>query len=115
MQFDSQPRFCEAFLRFSQGYPQRFPKKQRKFRQTEIRLSKLGKIPAEEELIEEHDCAGSRAGSREAPATDRRLATPPPQQKPGVDGRQAYDRSGKTRDFRRSGQIHSDTQAQARW
>lgn len=28
-----------------------------------------------------------------------------------AEGRQAYDRSGKTaRDFRRSGQIHSDTQ-----
>ena len=36
-------------------------------------------------------------------------ASPPPAR--GAAGRQAYDRSGKkARDFKRSGQIHSDTQ-----
>jgi hypothetical protein len=36
---------------------------------------------------------------------------PPPLQPGDAAGRQAYDRSGKkTRDFKRSGQIHSDTQ-----
>jgi hypothetical protein len=35
----------------------------------------------------------------------------PPQPAGDAAGRQAYDRSGKgTRDFKRSGQIHSDTQ-----
>lgn len=46
--------------------------------------------------------AGDFPGSAGDPA-------PPPAK--GAAGRQAYDRSGKTsRDFKRSGQIHSDTQ-----
>ena len=46
--------------------------------------------------------AGDVSGS-----ADDRPAVPPR----GTAGRQAYDRSGKTpRDFKRSGQIHSDTQ-----
>jgi len=127
VQFDSEPRFCDAFLRFSQGFPQGFPKMQRKFGtdeyppfRTEQKLRRSAAVRAGYRCgstLAARKNAETTAGQQEIRDTgsagdaSRTSDRQPPIPATDVAGRQAYDRSRKTpRDFRRSGQIHSDTQ-----